>query len=149
MPNYVDAFKDQDLYATGKVYAYHLPDGNSTIVGTYNNGDIIGTIYSYNIDNGNNLWWQIYENGDLNQLPFYIYNDAKVLSVPSVNQPLTGININKPLPDPNYGPPTIGEEISNAISSLTKGLGTYLPLIIGGIVLIAILPSIQSLNKKK
>lgn len=149
MPNYVDNFLNRDIYATDSVIAYHLPDRSSSIIAYYNNGDLIGTIYSYIKDKSGNLWWIIYENNDLSQLPFYIYNDAKSLSVPDVNQPLTGIDINKPLPDPSYGPPTIGEEISNGISNLTKNLGKYLPLIIGGIVLIALLPTINQLNRKK
>ena len=149
MPNYVDAFVHNDLYATGKVLAYRLYDPSSSIVQTFNNGDDIGTIYSYIVDSGNNLWWMIYPMGDLNQQPFYIYNDASLLSVPDVNQPLTGINTNKPLPDASKGPPTIGEEIASGLSSITSSIGKYLPLIIGGVVLIALLPTINSLNRKK
>jgi hypothetical protein len=149
MPNYVDAFKNQDLYATNNVKAFRLPDPSSTIVGLYYNGEVIGTIYSYINDRSGGLWWMIYENNDLSQMPFYIYNDAKSLSVPDVNQPLTGINTNKPLPDPSYGPPTIGENIANGLQNLSKSLGKYLPLIIGGVVLIALLPTINQLNRKK
>jgi len=149
MPNYVDAFKDQDLYAINSVLAYHLPDPSSTIIGQYYNGDIIGTIYSYYVDKSGNLWWVIYENNDLSQMPFYVYNNVKALSVPGVNQPLFNIDTNKPLPDPSYGPPTIGENIANGLQNLSKSLGKYLPLIIGGVVLIALLPTINQLNRKK
>jgi hypothetical protein len=148
MPNYVDAFKDHELFATGKVSAYFLYDPNSRVVQNFNSGEDIGTIYSYIVDSGGNLWWMLYPNGDLNQQPFYVYNDANLLSVPDVDQPLTGINTNKPLPVVTIVP-TIGENLANGLNNLTGSIGKYLPLIIGGVLLIALLPTINSLNRKK
>jgi len=150
MPNYIDNFIHHDLYATGTVNAYSLNDSSSKIVQTFQNGDDIGTIETWVQDSQGNIWWAIYPGGyyNFNIPPIYIYNDASLLSVPDVNQPLTGINVNKPLPIITVVP-TIGENIAAGFSNITNNLGKYLPLIIGGVVLIALLPTINSLNRKK
>lgn len=151
MPNYIDSFIHHDLIATATVNAYSLNDPTSTIIKTFNVGDDMGTIETWLQDSQGNIWWAIYPGGyyNLNIPPYYIYNDASKMAVPDVSQPLTGINVNKPLPEVVIIP-TIGEEIASGLSNITSSIGNYIPWIIGGVLVIAFLPSIiNSINKRK
>jgi hypothetical protein len=126
-----------DLYASGNVNGYSLPNNSSHIIHTYKAGDKIGNVFSYVQATDGNVYWMVYANDNdfANFIPTYIKHDGTVLNVPDL--------------------PGIIQQIQDELQKqqiAQKGvviyyLDKYLPYIVGGIVIAIALPAI--LKKRK
>jgi len=149
----ISKFQGKTLSATSTVIAYQYPDISSNTVNQYSSGQTIGVIDSWVADKYGNNFWQIYPNNVITQTPFYILIDPFSLSVPGLN--INDINFVVPPPAVIDTTQPIGVEISEGLSNVGTGIsdlfsniGTYVPYIIGGVVLIAFLPTILNSFKK-
>ena len=150
----ISKFQGKQLIATSTVLGYQFPDISSNVVNQFSGGDTIGIIDSWVADKYGNNFWQIFTNNVTTQTPFYILIDEFSLKVPGMS--LSNIDFVVPPPAVIDTTQPIGVEIEQGISNFGTGVsdffgnfGKYVPYVIGGVVLIAFLPTIINSIKKK
>ena len=125
-----------DLYAKTSVNALDWTFKN--VARTFNAGERIGNIYSWFQGNNGEIYWMIYLNkADYdNQRPIYILQETGKLDVPDL---------------PNILQKIADEQKAAAIEKngvVGYYLSTYLPYIVGAVVIAIALPSIVKSIKK-
>jgi len=131
-----DKVVNHDLYAKGNVSALDWTFKN--IARTFSAGERIGNIYSYFVDSKGQLYWLIYlSRADYdNQNPIYVLQETGKLDVPDL---------------PNILQKIADEQKAAAIEKsgvVGYYLQTYLPYIVGAVVIAIALPSIVKSIKK-
>jgi len=131
-----DKLINHDLYAKANTVGYDYTFNN--IIRTFVKGQRIGNIYSYVTGNDGQIYYLIYltKSDYDNQYPTYIKHEPSVLDVPDLPDILQKI-----------------EEEKKAAAIAKDGvfgyyLQTYLPYIVGAIVVAVALPSIVKSFKK-
>ena len=136
MPNITaDKVVNHLMYAKAKVNAYE--PGGKIVVKTFSTGQLIGNVYSY-IEIGNDLYWMFYLTpADYNNFnAVYVKHDASKLSLPDLPAILDQIAAEKKA------------AIIAKDGAFSYYLQTYLPYIVGAIVIAIALPSIVKSVKK-
>jgi hypothetical protein len=131
-----DKVVNHDLYAKGNVTA--LDSTFKNVAATFSAGQRIGKIYSWISGANGEVYWMIYlNNADYNNFnPSYILHDATKLDVPDL---------------PNILQQIADEQKAAAIEKngvVGYYLETYLPYIVGAVVIAIALPSIVKSIKK-
>jgi hypothetical protein len=131
-----DKVVNHDLYAKTTVSALDWTFKN--IARTFSAGERIGNIYSYFVNDSGQLYWLIYlSKADYdNQNPIYVLQETGKLDVPDL---------------PNILQKIADEQKAAAIEKngvVGYYLETYLPYIVGAIVVAIALPSIVKSIKK-
>jgi hypothetical protein len=136
MPNITaDKVVNHLMYAKANVNAYE--PGGKIVVKTFTPGQLIGKVYSY-IEINNDLYWMFYLTpADYNNFnAVYVKHDASKLSLPDLPAILDQIAAEKKA------------AIIAKDGVFSYYLQTYLPYIVGAIVVSIALPSIvKSVNK--
>jgi hypothetical protein len=136
MPNITaDKVVNHLMYAKANVNAYE--PGGKIVVKTFTPGQLIGKVYSY-IEINNDLYWMFYLTpADYNNFnAVYVKHDANKLSLPDLPAILDQIAAEKKA------------AIIAKDGVFSYYLQTYLPYIVGAIVVSIALPSIvKSVNK--
>ena len=136
MPNITaDKVVNHLMYAKANVNAYE--PGGKIVVKTFSPGQLIGNVYSY-IEIGNDLYWMFYLTpADYNNFnAVYVKHDASKLSLPDLPAILNQIEAEKKA------------AIIAKDGAFSYYLQTYLPYIVGAIVIAIALPSIVKSVKK-
>ena len=136
MPNITaDKVVNHLMYAKANVNAYE--PGGKIVVKTFSPGQLIGNVYSY-IEIGNDLYWMFYLTpADYNNFnAVYVKHDASKLSLPDLPVILDQIAAEKKA------------AIIAKDGAFSYYLQTYLPYIVGAIVIARALPSIVKSVKK-
>ena len=136
MPNITaDKVVNHLMYAKANVNAYE--PGGKIVVKTFSPGQLIGNVYSY-IEIGNDLYWMFYLTpADYNNFnAVYVKHDASKLSLPDLPVILDQIAAEKKA------------AIIAKDGAFSYYLQTYLPYIVGAIVIAIALPSIVKSVKK-
>jgi len=120
------------IYAKGRVNKYGYPGG--PVIGTVENGKLIGTVYSYNIYNGKVYWMinSIYAN----QPTFFVEHNPSALNLPNKQQILNDI-----------AKEAEAKELQDK-GIIQYNIDKYLPYIVGGAIAIAALPTILQTGSK-
>jgi len=136
MPNITaDKVVNHLMYAKANINAYE--PGGKIVVKTFTPGQLIGKVYSY-IEINNDLYWMFYLTpADYNNFnAVYVKHDASKLSLPDLPAILDQIAAEKKA------------AIIAKDGVFSYYLQTYLPYIVGAIVVSIALPSIvKSVNK--
>jgi hypothetical protein len=136
MPNITaDKVVNHLMYAKANVNAYE--PGGKIVVKTFSPGQLIGNVYSY-IEIGNDLYWMFYLTpADYNNFnAVYVKHDESKLSLPDLPAILDQIAAEKKA------------AIIAKDGAFSYYLQTYLPYIVGAIVIAIALPSIVKSVKK-
>ena len=136
MPNITaDKVVNHLMYAKANVNAYD--PGGKIVVKTFSPGQLIGNVYSY-IEIGNDLYWLFYLTpADYNNFnAVYVKHDSSKLSLPDLPAILDQIAAEKKA------------AIIAKDGAFSYYLQTYLPYIVGAIVIAIALPSIVKSVKK-
>lgn len=130
----VDKLVNHNLYAKGTVKA--LDSTFKNVAKTFTAGQLIGNIYSW-IQGSTGIYYMVYlTKADYDNFnPVYILHDASVLNVPDLPDILNQIEAEKK------------QAQIDKVGVVQYYLDTYLPYIVGAIVVAIVLPKILKAKK--